>query len=320
MALHPAIASSTGLRAAASVFAVTTLVFALAPLSCQYAFGAVGKKPAKPATAPAAEKTKTLLPGDIPTMERLQTLGKYFSPPIGGVAPLDPVQLRDYANGSLKDPTKMRGQITVSPPPNTCFTIARTLEDPDVVVCKETQLPFFVRDLTESGGFAWMVKTGPGDFGTQLAWKTTVRYIKYIPHGKPFPGQKETQFLLGCRTQKNALTGRRVYFTVLGEPKEWVFVLPEKDTLGAEIAAADAPGKTADDVWYVDNRPAYSVDSSQLMSHGSNPKGMKGSCRYYPTGNYFSRKEGWIECHGSSHFALIYIPAPCLSEVVAESK
>jgi len=179
--------------------------------------------------APAS--AATLLRGDIKESERLRRLGAMFSPKPGEAVALRATEVRDFHR--LVAPDKLHGSISVHPPKGVCLRITRSTDEVDDVICKKIDLSFRFSDLDRAGRLTWQVKTGDGDFGTELQWSSPYRIGSVIPFGiDALKDPPHYVYLSTCKAARGP-TGRRIMLGLLtGET--WLIHLPEVDTLAVQ--------------------------------------------------------------------------------------
>jgi len=170
----------------------------------------------------------TLLGGDIQGPERVRLLSSMFSPRPGESIALRAAEVRDFHRQAAPD--KLHGSISVRPPKGVCLRITRSVDEVDDVICKATDLTFRFSDLDRAGHLTWQVKTGEGDFGTELQWPSPYRIGSVIPFG--IDARKDPPryvYLSTCKAERGP-TGRRIKLGLLtGET--WLIHLPEVDQL-----------------------------------------------------------------------------------------
>jgi hypothetical protein len=123
----------------------------------------------------------------------------------------------------------------VSPPKGHCFTITTFPEIPDTEVCKKTNLRWQFQDLDRhTGSLTWYVRTGLGDFGTPIQWKTRYSIAKIIPAGFEFNEANSTPlFIKSCdaiAADPSSFVSRRIKLSFLNG-QTWLIRFPEKDEL-----------------------------------------------------------------------------------------
>lgn len=164
---------------------------------------------------------------DLPESQRVEQLRQYFDPPIGTELRLDDDEIRDYA--SRRKSTVLRGFVRVKPPQGSCFTVQRSDEIPDETICKDQNLSFQLSDLRHDGTLQWLIKTGDGDFGTKIKWKTPYRLVLSVPYGKSLD-VPERRFLRACEAQRLPDGERRVLLRFVGGGI-WALKFPSQDGL-----------------------------------------------------------------------------------------
>lgn len=172
-----------------------------------------------------------LLKGDIPAEERVEKLTPFFSPKPGEELGFDATEMRDL--GKKTPPEKLRGQVVVSPPPGTCFTIERDSRDSDDVICKKTTLSFSFSQLDRNGFLSWKVSTGEGDFGTRLRWRTPYRVAVVTPFDKNLEDPPQYRYIRHCDGLNDPAKGRRIVLTMV-DGETWIVRFPAKDQLLAQ--------------------------------------------------------------------------------------
>jgi hypothetical protein len=144
---------------------------------------------------------------------------------------IDPVTIRDRLVVA-KNTGKFGGGIKVKPPKGICFSITTSPDRADLKVCKERLVYWSLSDLNlEDGSIQWTVKTGPGDFGTPVTWKTPYTVAKVLPPEAEFFKANSTPiYFKSCTatTGDNKLVPRKVTLTKFDNTK-WVIRFPEKD-------------------------------------------------------------------------------------------
>lgn len=280
-----------------------------------------------------------LVPPGTPLKESQETLRPYFTPQVGSVVTLDPIELINAKAGKYWN---VRGYIEVHPPKGVCFTIMRRKDLEDNVVCKRTRLSFTAGDIDKRGDIGWTVSTGTGDFGTEVLWPTPYRLARYVDVTMPWPGPGRGLPILKCEGVKYIESGRHIYLDLLNGER-WVLGFPERDTLIPQpeevpnlmIVQAPTEGSGFVDikeskeskqkqiqeqydkgaVWQMHPRNANTMNGSYFMGGGdAPPRGANGECRYKYEGPD-DKKTGLMECHNVGKFRWLYMPLACLSAV-----
>lgn len=172
-----------------------------------------------------------LFPDSTPLAKRLEQLEKHFEPKPGSMSLIDPVTIRDRLV-IAKNVGKFGGAIKIKPPKGLCFSITTSPDRADIRVCKERFVYWSLADLNlENGSIQWTVKTGDGDFGTPITWKTPYTVAKVLPPEAEFFKANSTPiYFKTCvaTSGDNKLVPRKVTLTKFDNTK-WVIRLPEKD-------------------------------------------------------------------------------------------
>lgn len=289
-----------------------------------------------------------LITGDLPLKDRLERLSKHLSPKPGAEIFVDDVTAKEFG---AKDSERglLYGTIEVSPPKGTCFTVSTSDERNDLEVCKKTSLRWRLQDLDRmTGKLAWKIRTGPGDFGTPVEWRTNYIIAKVIPSSKEFGEANSTPiFIRSCRAMDADPAvgmGRRIELDLFNG-KKWLIRFPERDELiptpappatpppvedkkksehGGEHGGGEgehgAPKETPvptpkpppPEAWTLSTRRGFEMDVSAFLTGVSTPPGTKGKCRYQYDGTIGDFSSGRIECHYSDEFTYFYSPLPCI--------
>lgn len=168
-----------------------------------------------------------LFPPHLPEPERVKQLSKFFDPAPGEEILLNEEEVRQQ--GLKTKPENFRGFIKVSPPPGVCFTITRTVDQPDDYVCKPKSMSFRLVDLDRAGRLGWRVATGDDDFGTDLHWRSRYRTGIVMPFNIPDEDPPVYQFISKCTIDRTP-HGRRMRIGMLtGET--WIVAFPDQHTL-----------------------------------------------------------------------------------------
>ena len=158
-------------------------------------------------------------------------LSPYFSPPIGEKIELVEAEKQEITMQTLE---QSHGEILVSPPQGTCFTIRLSTTLPDRHICKPTVVPFRFLDLTKDGHIQWTVFLNSHDNGTPISWQTPYVIGYAILEDKNFVKQQasdkhiQTVALDAC-IDKTTIKKRAISFRLLGLKEKWNVSFPEKD-------------------------------------------------------------------------------------------
>ncbi|MCX6119579.1 MAG: hypothetical protein NT027_18740 [Proteobacteria bacterium] len=174
-----------------------------------------------------------LISGDLPLTSRLETLSKFITPAPNSEIEVDN-KIADKYGPKDKNHGMIYGEIEVNPPKGHCFTVTRSIDKTDDVVCKKTKLKWFLRDLDmQSGDLEWRVSTGQGDFGTPIRWKTSYRIAKIISSKFEFNDESsDPMFMRSCvaiPADKPNFIGRRIQLKFFNG-ESWTIRFPDKDT------------------------------------------------------------------------------------------
>lgn len=148
------------------------------------------------------------------------SLDAHFTPPPGEVLELSAAEVRDFRG---KDPAKLRGSVTVSPPKGRCLVITRHLDEPDDRVCKPTVLTFSLGDLDRQGRLSWRVD------GSEISWRTPYRVAITTPFDKKLEDPPVYRYVKACEPIEDH-TGRRIR-VALFDGETWTVRFPETDKL-----------------------------------------------------------------------------------------
>jgi hypothetical protein len=296
-----------------------------------------------------AVKTATLalgiMPPNAPLKERVEILKKFFSPAPGSVVEVDQAQVRD--KGSVaKDPGKLYGIINVKPPKGSCFTVTLDPGRPDVEVCKPTALKFYLQELDrQTTSIQWIVKTGPGDFGTPVKWTTPYTIAKTLPTETDFYQMNSRPvFFKSCvaQTAKENGRSRQIVLTKFDNTK-WYLRFPEIDEPikkeeapkepdaepkkesapaehGAENVKKEAEAKPpeikpAPEQWSMNSGRGYEMNVGNLITDGSMPPGKLGTCRYVYDATPGDYSIGKVECHHTDQYLYVFLHLKCMDGI-----
>ena len=291
-----------------------------------------------------------LITGDLPLKDRLTLLSKHFTPKPGAEIAVDEYAAKEFG-AKDRDRGLLYGIIEVSPPKGTCFTISTSEDRGDIEVCKKTPLRWRMQDLDRlTGKLIWKIKTGPGDFGTPVEWRTNYIIAKVIPSSKDFGEADSTPiFIRSCRAiaaDPSVGMGRRIELDLFSG-KKWLIRFPERDEIiptppppatpppiedkkkpahgegkgegegeGEHAAPTPTPEPTpkppAPEAWTLSTRRGFEMDVSGFLTGVSTPPGTKGKCRYQYDGAIGDFSSGRMECHYSDEFTYVYMPLPCI--------
>lgn len=172
-----------------------------------------------------------LIPTDAPLGQRIQILSKFFTPAPGGTIEILPTQARDHGTVK-KDTGKLFGEIRVSPPKGSCFTITTDIQKRDIEVCKSSTLKWRLEDLdVQTGQLKWKVKTSIEDFGSEISWQTPYTIARTLPLTANFYQANSTPvFIKSCTPTLGRSDGsmRRLTFGLFNG-KQWIMKFPHKD-------------------------------------------------------------------------------------------
>lgn len=286
-----------------------------------------------------------LITGELPLNDRLAILSQHFNPKPGAEIYIDDYAAKEFGPKD-RERGLLYGYIEVNPPKGTCFTVTKDESLPDIEVCKKTKLRWQLKDLDRhTGKITWSVRTGPGDFGTPLSWKSNYIIAKVIPADKDFDEVSSTPvFIKTCRaiaSDPGVGMGRRIELELVNG-KKWLIRFPDKDTIipmptpvptpapveekksghgepeGEHGAAsptptpAPTPKPPAPEAWTLSTRRGFVMDVSGFLTGVSMPGGTKGKCRYQYENTIGDPDTGVIECHYSDAFTYFYSPLPCM--------
>ncbi len=275
--------------------------------------------------------------------------GKYFSPRPGSTVRFDPHEVADFGS---RDPFKLRGYIEVNPPPGTCFRIERREDIPDEKICGKKALSWNAHDILPGGIIRWNIRFYEKDPGGEFEWHTPHRIGEVIPPGERLPELSKPVLLLDCKVEVQ--TRSRKIHIPLADGKTWSIQFPTKDSLAPnqkpepnlyfqeksglggisgesstdmdrkysfDATKAHANARKKENVttyWVIPTRDAYEMNSSNFLSSDS-PSGAVGKCRYR-LAQQLDQEEGFIECHHTADFDVIYLPLHCLPDLLRSSK
>lgn len=292
-----------------------------------------------------------VIAGDLPLNDRVNVLSKIFSPKPGAEIFVDDEAVKTFGAKDLERGL-LSGMIVVTPPKKSCLTITVSPDRSDIEVCKKTPVRWRLQDLDRhTGKLHWSVKTGPGDFGTPLEWRTNYIIAKVIPSSKEFNEANSTPvFIQTCKAlaaDPAIGMGRRIELTLFNG-KKWLIRFPEKDTIipmptpvptpppveekksghgeehgekkteehgGEHAPPKETPKPTPTPIpeaWTLSTRRGFEMDVSGFLTGVSTPPGTKGKCRYQYDATIGDPNAGRIECHYSDEFTYFYAPLPCI--------
>lgn len=158
---------------------------------------------------------------------RVRKLSPHFHPAIGSPLRLDPYEID---NLDQVDPLSVKGFVRVAPPKGQCFTIRRSLELPDISVCKPRFVPFEVRDIDDAGRINWEVTIGANSLKTQISWPTPYRLAQFLTLTEKDIDPTYVA-ILSCKAINDRNT-RKVIVTLLDKKRtKWHIYFPKKDRL-----------------------------------------------------------------------------------------
>ncbi len=281
--------------------------------------------------------------------DRQAEWGKYFSPRPGSETRFDPHEVADFG---ARDPFKLRGYIEVNPPAGNCFRIERREDLPDEKVCSKKVLSWNAHDILPGGVIRWNIRFSAKDPGGEFEWFTPHRIGQVIPPGERLPELYKPLLLLDCKVEIG--TRSRKIHIPLANGRTWSIQFPVRDTLAPQpkpeanlyfqektglagisddsstdmdrkysfdATKARANARKNEDVttyWVIPERDAFEMNSSNFLSSDS-PSGSVGKCRYR-LAQQLDQEKGFIECHHTSEFDVIYLPLPCLPDLLSSSK
>ncbi len=272
---------------------------------------------------------------------RIEKISPFFTPKPGGFASLDPAEIRDQEK--RRPAEDLKGYIKVNPPKGSCFYIQRAYDLPDEKICKSSVLSFKVGDIDPSGRIVWRLSTSGSDQGIALRWLTPYRIAQVIPYSKNEKEPRQHRIIKTCEL-KSEIPGiqekqRRLHIELFGG-EEWVLNFPEKDSLvsqpppvpnlhimkpGRRIDGTGGPkGLTKntgfdeddDDAWVIPSRDTYIMSASNFITSDSGPPGNINKCRYQLKNAPEDPESGWIECHHTDRYQIVYTHIPCAKEIL----
>jgi len=290
----------------------------------------------------AAATTAALVGADLAESERYRILAPYFRPAPGDAIEVNP---NDIINDGVTDPLKLAAVIHVQPPKGVCFTITRDEDERDRRICQPEELKFRLEEIDKAGRITWKIKTGKGDFGHSYHWQTPHRIADVIPAGKKLDKLHEKVVIRGCSAH-NSDANRRLFLKLMNG-KYWVINFPEKDLLLPQpdeppnlfIAGARADaGLSADSkapqaksqrkkgeraqhndpvtrYWAVPDRRSFRMNASNFKTADAAP-GMRGECHYQLKDAPHDPTSGWIECHETDDFDVVFVHLTCANAIV----
>jgi hypothetical protein len=281
-------------------------------------------------------------------IDRIAKYGKYFDPPPGATIRFDEVEVRNYGEAQ---PYKIRGYIKVSPPKGHCFRIQRREDLPDEVVCQSKSVSWNAHDILPGGIVRWTVRFSDEDPGGDFDWPTPHRIGQVIPPGERLPELSKPVLLMDCQVEVGTRS-RRIHLP-LASGRKWTIQFPLKDVLApnqkpepnlyyqerqglggvTENSTNDMERKYSFDAtkarafanrkeavtlyWTLPERGTFVMNASNFISSDS-PAGSVGSCRYR-TAQQLDEEKGFIECHLTADFDVVYLPLHCLPDLLSTS-
>jgi hypothetical protein len=305
--------------------------------------------------APMTYIAMAVLPPNAPLGERVEILKKYLTPAPGEVVEIDAAQVRD--KGAVAgDPGKLYGEIRVSPPKGACFTVTVDPDRRDIEVCKPRTLKFRLEELDrETASVTWVIKTGPGDFGTPVRWTTPYTIAKVLPTEADFYRMNSRPvFFKSCVAQSARENGRsrQVVLTKFDNTK-WYLRFPERDEpikieqpppapiaepakKDAAAEAKPADEKTGDEKkpddkksgekipeekkpeieqWSMNSGRGFEMNVGNLITDGSMPPGKQGTCRYVYDAKPGDFSVGRVECHHTDQYLYVHMYLKCMGPI-----
>lgn len=269
----------------------------------------------------------TLITDTMTDEQRLKALRPYISPPPGSTLRLADYELRDR---KADEGTKIRGFIHFNPPKGTCFTVTRWSDREDDVICKAKDLSFSVKDLDAGGRLKWRISTGGKDFGQEYFWDSPYRVGQVIKAGDDKSINSTDYLLLGCKAEvhpdeyqiklhfhRNRRWTIRFPKKGLVKPplvKEEPVVEAKSKTKEPEEAPKKSPNKTAMERWQLDPHKAFWMSATNFRSSDT-PPGITGDCYYEFKGAANDAKSGWLECHNTDVFDVVFVHLPCTKDL-----
>ncbi len=236
----------------------------------------------------------------------------------------------------------------MTPPKGHCFIIQRFENQRDDFICERKKIPVTVKDLHFDGSIRWIVKTGKGDYGTNISWKTPHRIGKVVDLDMEWPGPSRYVYIHNCVAINSQQLGRQAILNLMNEQRI-VIHFPDKDQLLPQPSARsnlpvhnikkkvglDAKSQLAKRqkrkklmslagtgitkegrlAWQITPRNAYYMDSANLLAETSNPRGAIGKCWYKFKGERFDPESGILECHGTADYKWVYLPLTCINQL-----
>lgn len=275
---------------------------------------------------------------DMDETTRYSVLTPYFYPSFNNIVSINK---DDLYNKNIKNPLKMKGFITVSPPKGICFIINRNSQIPNDIICKSTKLSFTLDEIDKSGKINWQISTSQYDFPYTYSWQTPHRIAKVIPLGEkleiPIPIDR-------CIPHVNK--HERKIILKLMNGKNWIIQFPQKDVLTPQppptpnlyIAKHRKIGVSKDGItstnllpqvkgsindpvtkyWAIPIRNSFEMSASNFISDLS-PSGIKGKCLYQLSNAPEDTQSGWIECHQTAEYEVVFTHLECAKFLIKKT-
>lgn len=243
---------------------------------------------------------------DVPESERVKILSKFLSPKLDSVLTISNDQIKEIK--AKTDAEILFGFIEVTPPKGFCFTITKSVDQSDELICKKTKVRFQVGQIDgETGELPWTIRTGPQDFGTRVSWKTPYRVARVIPSSKEFENDTENVFIRDCKVA-HLPSGETKYEFFPFLSRKWSVVFPAdmQKLPKASKEEIEEPKSR----WKLSTRAGFEFSGQRFISSdGSMPPGRKESlCRFE---KQTESRGARLECHYTSEYTYVYIPIAC---------
>ncbi len=261
--------------------------------------------------------------------QRQAVISRYISPAPGTPLKLSDQEIRDRKS---QDGLKLRGFIHFNPPKGTCFTVTRWNDQDDDVICTAKDLSFSIKDLDAAGGLRWRISTGKGDFGQDYTWPSPYRIAQTIKAGDSKAIESRDLAVLDCRAaayaEHNEITLTlhrntqwRIRLPLVGKTKPQSSA-PAPKTTEEKPKTKDAaptppptPAKSALERWQLDTKKAFWMPAEHFRT-GDAPPGAAGDCYYQLSGAARDPDSGWIECHNTEAFDVVFVHLPCANRLI----
>ena len=159
-------------------------------------------------------------------------LKNYFSPKVSEMVTIDEKEMQEHFKDKNLFIPNIKGEISVFPPPKSCFKITRRDDIPDDVICypEKRNLSFTMSDLSSDGFLKWKVSTCKDDAGTTISWPSPYTWGK-MKKTSLKTTRVEKVGIYSCKFIVSKKTKARKVSLELMNGDQWQVNFPKVDTL-----------------------------------------------------------------------------------------